>query len=82
MEFLNDPVPGNTRPLGDQSFGIWAFYPPPGKSIDPGGILVLTAHDCGGVVAEVPGTGPFFYPGIHGVYNSDLPISDPLEDTE
>lgn len=45
INFENDPTPGNTRPEGKQSFGVWNFSLKDLPNADS--VFAIAEHDCG-----------------------------------
>jgi hypothetical protein len=45
VTYPDDPSPGNTRPVGLQSFGWWSVQAPAG--VQPAGVQFVVRHSCG-----------------------------------
>jgi len=45
VTYPDDPSPGNTRPVGLQSFGWWSVQSPAG--VQPAGVQFVVRHSCG-----------------------------------
>lgn len=45
VEYPDDVSPGNTRPVGTQSFGVWSMQAPTG--VQPVGVQFIVRHSCG-----------------------------------
>lgn len=58
IEVLDDPVPGESRPAGRQSFGAWRIKFDPGT--EPKVARLFSHHDCGALSGRtVTESGPF-----------------------
>lgn len=57
--FERDPSPGSTRPLGRQSFGVWAWSHD--RSARPSSVKITVKHMCDGSM-RVTEQGPFEVP--------------------